>query len=100
MLKAYFNTLRRMLGKSKAHQPSTVLIAISPELFEKCTRFNVTPEAVINDFVDNICRKDQQVGSSINEAAGYRSVYEYLSHAYGNMRMVNSQAVQQKRAAV
>jgi len=80
------------LGKSKP--PATVSIEITSELFERCTRYNVTPERVINDFVANICNQKLQLAGSMNNA----SISEYLSLAYGNMRIVNSQTVNQQRA--
>lgn len=80
------------LGKSKA--PATVSIEITSELFERCTRYNVTPERVINDFVANVCSHKYQLAGSMDNA----SISEYLSRAYGNMRIVNSQDVKQLRA--
>lgn len=82
------------LRKPKA--AATVSIEITSELFERCTRYNVTPERVINDFVANICGNEfLQAGSLVNE-----SIFEYLGRTYGDLRKVNSAAIQQQRAGI
>lgn len=79
-------------SKHKTTAPAMVSIEITSELYENCARFNVTPERAINDFVANICSKEPGTTSI--------SIHDYMSRAYGNMRIVNSLFVKQQRAAV
>lgn len=88
-----FNLLSLKVVKSKKPATATVQIEITPALFHRCTLYNVSPEQVIHDFVAQLSDQGSPAGSLADE-----SVFEYLSRAYGNLRSVNTLAVQQKRA--
>lgn len=69
---------------------ATILVEISAELFERCSRFNVLPETVLREFIENVTYKHTPgwiaADHDKDKADGANLVTEYLSCVYGSRR--------------
>ena len=69
---------------------ATILIEISPELFERCTRFSVLPETVLREFIENVTYRHQPgwiaADHDKDRADRAKLIMDYMSCVYGSRR--------------